>query len=153
MYSHTGGVDGCDEGFVFFVGDQSCSMPACTPIKHVEMMFFRMNKRSHSTCKLKVSGNYVLHALLGPGLAHSRQTRQVCTTSGIKSRTFCETPTLSRNLFMVCSEACHHLVCNFLRDRRIAPSRVVRNSLTTLPISKLFQSLVFQDCRLCRDRS
>eukprot|EP00974_Lingulodinium_polyedra_P017560 1703627-Lingulodinium_polyedra.AAC.1 len=72
-------------------------------------MNFRANNKSHSTCSANLSTSSILQTLLGPGLAHPQQTRQVCTISGMRSNTVCDTPTRSRNLFMAPTEACHHL--------------------------------------------
>ena len=108
-----------------------------------KMINLRTNRRSHSTCWLNLSAISVLHALLGPGLANSRQTVQVLTVLGIRSRTFWATPTRSRNRFMVCSEACHHRTWSLRNVRRIAASRFVRKTLITRPMSKLLQSWGF----------
>ena len=107
------------------------------------IMYFRMNIKSHSTCWLKVSGSSRLHELLGPGLAQVRQTLHVCTVLGMRSNTFCDTPTRSRKRFITCSEACHHLTCNFRRVRRMAPSLLVLKRRTTFPMSKSVQSCGF----------
>ena len=106
-----------------------------------KIMCLSTSIRSHSTWVLKVSAISTEHAFAGPGLCHSRQTRQVYTISGMSSNTSLFTPTLSRNLCMVDSEACHHLTCNFLRVGLMAPGCGVLNNLTTPPISKFVQSV------------
>ena len=41
---------------------------------------------------------------------------------------------------MVCSDACHQRTCSLRSDSCMAAGRLVRNNLTTLPMSKLLQS-------------
>ena len=108
-----------------------------------KMMCLWTKTKSHSTCSLNLSGISTLHTLSGPSLTHSRHTLHVWTMSGMRCRTFSDTPTLSKNLFITCSEACHQRTWSFLRASLMAPSRLVRKSLTTRPISKLVQSLGF----------
>ena len=77
----------------------------------------------------------------GPGLDHSLHTGHACTMLGIFAMVTSETPTFSRNLFMVRLEACHHLMCNFRSMRRTALSLSVlstRIDLPTLKSSQLF---------------
>ena len=119
------------------------SLPACHRVQRSsmwKMMCFPMKIKSHSTWVLNLSGSSMLHAVSGPGLAHSLQTRHVCTISGIKSLTFWDTPTRSRKRLMVLAEACHHLTCSFRSESRMALSLFVRNNRTTRPMSKFVQS-------------
>ena len=105
------------------------------------MMCLPTNRRSHSTCWLKESANFVFKAVDGPGFCHSRHTEQVWQTSGIKSKTFWGTPTLSRTRFMVCSLACHHRTCSLRSGFRIERSLFALSTRTTFPMSKFDQSL------------
>ncbi len=104
------------------------------------MTFLLTKSKSHSTWALKVSANSVLQMFAGPGLAHSLQTRQVCTISGMSLITLSATPTRSRKRCMVWCDACHHRTCSFLSESRMALTRLVLKSRTTLPMSKLVQS-------------
>ena len=78
-----------------------------------------------------------------PGLAHSRHTGQDLTMFEILSMVVSETPTFSKNCFMVSSEACHHRICSFLRTSRMALSLSVRNKRIDLPTLKSNQLLGF----------
>ena len=108
-----------------------------------KIMLLCMKTKSHSTCWLNVSGRSIFIALLGPGWLHARQISHVAQISGIIRNTWSGTPTRSRNFVITFADACHQRTCSLRRDNLIALSRFVRNSRTTLPISKLDQSAGF----------
>ena len=72
----------------------------------------------------------------GPGLDHSLQTGHDCTMLEMFAMVTSETPTFSRNLFMVRLDACHHLMCNFRSTRRTALSLSVLNTRMDFPTLK-----------------